>query len=278
MQKKLPPLREVIKKYHLSTKQTLGQNFILDQQLTDKIVKKANLSHGVSVIEIGPGPGGLTRSILSSDHVSKYYGIEMDQRCYPLLCELFEAFNLDTTLIEGDALKCELHKFGEVPRAILANLPYNISTVILIKLLQKISEFESLTLMFQKEVALRMIAKTGTKEYGRLSVMAQWVADIELCFDISPQAFVPAPKVTSSVVKFVPKKTTTFDFLNAHWAKMEKTVAVAFQQRRKMLRQSLKSLFGKEVEDKLLSLDILPTLRAENLTISDFYNISQLLD
>ncbi len=275
--KEFPPsLKDIIKKFQLSTKQSLGQNFILDQQLTDKIVRKANLSEKITAIEIGPGPGGLTRSILSSDQVLNYYGIEIDQRCYPLLEELFPFYEQQCELIQEDALKIDLHEIGLAPRAVLANLPYNVSTVILIKLLKKISEFESLTLMFQKEVATRICAKIGTKEYGRLSVMAQWVCDIELCFDIPPQAFVPAPKVVSTVVRFVPKSEVEIDFLNQHWERMEKVVACAFQQRRKMLRQSLKAIFGSNTEAKLESVQIKPTLRAENLTVSEFFKISQL--
>lgn len=272
-----PSLKEVIKKFQLSTKQSLGQNFILDQQLTDKIVRKANLFGNINAIEIGPGPGGLTRSILSSDKVISYYGIEVDQRCYPLLEELFPFYNQPCELIKEDALKVDLHLLGDAPRAVLANLPYNVSTVILIKLLKNITEFESLTLMFQKEVATRILSDKGSKEYGRLSVMAQWVCDIELCFDIPPQAFVPAPKVVSTVVKFVPKKDMKLDFLKANWEHMEKVVAAAFQQRRKMLRQSLKTIFGSDVGMKLENIGIDPTLRAENLSVNAFFQISKML-
>ncbi len=269
----LPPLRETIARYELNAKKNLGQNFLLDLNLTARIARCAGNLQGVNVIEIGPGPGGLTRALVQTGtpHV---YAIERDDRCVNALQELATAANGRLTIIADDALNIDYEAICPAPRALAANLPYNIATVLLLGWLEKAASFKSMTLMFQKEVAERITAEPRTKDYGRLSVMTQWLCDAEKMFDIPPSAFTPPPKVTSSVVHIVPKTVRTN---SVQMKTMERLTAAAFGQRRKMLRQSLKSL-GVD-ETKLLEMaGIDGTARAEEIDIAGFVRMAEALE
>ncbi|MBI3440746.1 MAG: 16S rRNA (adenine(1518)-N(6)/adenine(1519)-N(6))-dimethyltransferase RsmA, partial [Proteobacteria bacterium] len=233
----LPSLRDVIDRYGLMAKKSLGQNFLLDLNLTAKIARAAGDLAGKNVIEIGPGPGGLTRALLDAP-AGHVYTVERDDRCIQALQELVQAYPERLSIAAADALKVDVEKLCPVPRVIVANLPYNIATPLLVGWLRNITSFEGLTLMFQREVAQRITALPRSKEYGRLSVIAQWLTIVERKFDIPPSAFTPQPKVTSTVVHFVPRRDRRD---NVSFSVMEKVTAAAFGQRRKMLRQSLKT-------------------------------------
>lgn len=263
---KLPPLREVIEQYDLRAKKALGQNFLLDLNLTARIAKVAGPLTQCDVIEIGPGPGGLTRALLHAGarHV---YAIERDKRCVEAADVLIQASDGRLSVIEADAMKTDVITLGTAPRRIVANLPYNIATPLLLHWLRHASDIESMTLMFQREVAERIAAKPGTKAYGRLSVITQWLCDVRFEFDISPKAFTPPPKVTSSVITLTPRPEP---LAPATWKILESVTQAAFGQRRKMLRASLKSL-GLDLE----ALDIDPTHRAEELRVEDFCRIAE---
>ena len=261
----LPPLREVIRRHDLAARKALGQNFLLDLNLTGRIARAAAPLDQASVIEIGPGPGGLTRALLQEGarHVT---AIERDPRCIAALQELAAAFPGRLTLVEGDALAIDPASLVPAPRKIVANLPYNIATALLLRWLPGIDAYESLTLMFQKEVAQRLAAAPRSKEYGRLSVMTQWRCEVRPLFDIPPRAFVPPPKVTSTVVRLVPRASP---LAPCRFEDLERVVAAAFGQRRKMLRQSLKSLWP-DPEPHLRASGVPPTARAEELTVEQF--------
>ena len=266
----LPPLREVIARYRLSARRGLGQHFLLDLNLTARIARAAGNLEGITVIEIGPGPGGLTRALLASD-ASAVIAIERDRRCTEALEALADAYPGRLHLIPADALKLDAVALAaelgfDGPYKIVANLPYNIATVLLIKWLRQIKAFQGLTLTFQKEVAERLIARPGTKHYGRLSVMTRWLCEARIMFDIPPRAFVPPPKVTSSVLTLTP---LTEPLAPAAWEDMERVVKAAFGQRRKMLRAGLKTLTPDPVP--LLEMaGIPPTARAEELDVPAF--------
>jgi 16S rRNA (adenine1518-N6/adenine1519-N6)-dimethyltransferase len=261
----LPPLREVIAKYDLAARRALGQNFLLDLNLTAKIARAAgDLSTGTT-IEIGPGPGGLTRALLGHG-ARAVIAIERDARCLGALAEIAGAYPGRLTIIEGDALAVDCAGLGTAPRRIVANLPYNIATPLIIRWLQQGIAFASLTVMVQKEVADRLIARPRTKDYGRLSVLAQFLAKPRRLFDLPPRAFVPPPKVTSTVLELLPLPEPAFA---ARLADLERVTQAAFGQRRKMLRQSLRSLGG-DAEALLATAEITPTARAEELTVAQF--------
>lgn len=266
----LPPLREVIAENNLRAEKKFGQNFLLDLNLTDKIVRAAGDLSSCNVFEIGPGPGGLTRSLLGSD-LEKLTAIEFDPRAVTALQSLQEAAGKRLELIEDDALEADLCKLGAPPRAIVANLPYNIATPLLVGWLKQIRQdknnFRSMTLMFQKEVAQRITAARGDKNYGRLAVMAQWLCHAKLSFDVPASAFTPPPKVTSSIVHLRPKN---LDADAPSFEAVEKVTAAAFGQRRKMIRSSLK--FYQQYFEKL---GLNETARAEELEISDFINLAK---
>ncbi len=269
----LPPLREIIARHAIGARKTLGQHFLLDLNLTRRIADAAGPLEGRSVIEIGPGPGGLTRALLESGagHVT---AIERDPRCIAALHELAEAYPGRLTLIEGDALAIEPARHTTPPRKIVANLPYNIATPLLLGWLKDIGQYESLTLMFQKEVAARLTAAPRSHAYGRLSVATQWRATAERLFDIPPRAFVPPPKVTSTVVRLTPRAVP----LGAcRWVTLERVTAAAFGQRRKMLRASLRSLGG-DSEALLAAAGITPTARAEELDVEAFCRLARALE
>lgn len=249
-------------------KKSLGQNFLLDLNLTAKVARAAGDLTGCHAIEVGPGPGGLTRALLETPALN-VHAIERDDRAVAALQELVAAANGRLILHAADALETDYAALCPTPRAIVANLPYNIGTVLLLGWLEKIDLFDSLTLMFQKEVAQRLTALPGTKEYGRLSVMAQWLCDVKKCFDIPPSAFTPPPKIVSTVVHLRPKKR--YDAVD--FKTMEQVTAAAFGQRRKMLRQSLKSLTP-EAESLLQTAGLAPTDRAEDIDIEGFISLA----
>lgn len=272
---KLPPLKDVISKHKLSAKKSLGQNFLLDLNLTSKIARYAGNLEQSDVLEIGPGPGGLTRSLLN-EGARKVVAIEKDTRCIAALEEVQTQFTGKLKIVQGDALATEVRQYLTHPVQIIANLPYNIGTELLVRWLNSTtwpSFWQSMTLMFQKEVANRIVASPGSKAYGRLSVMAQWRCNTKIAFNIPATAFTPPPKVESSIVHFEALKEPRFP---AEVNKLEFVVSKAFNQRRKMLRGALKGHF-KNVEEGLLAIGVVPTKRAENVTIQEFCLMAQIL-
>jgi 16S rRNA (adenine1518-N6/adenine1519-N6)-dimethyltransferase len=255
----------VIRRHGLSARKSLGQNFLLDLNLTGRIARAAAPLEHVNVIEVGPGPGGLTRALLSAGarHVT---AIERDRRCIDALGEIAAAFPGRLTIVAGDAMETAIAELTPAPRKIVANLPYNIATALLLRWLRDIAAFESLTLLFQKEVAERLIAVPRSKEYGRLSVMVQWRCAVRLLFDITPRAFVPPPKVTSTLVQLTPRAAP---LASCDATALERVTSAAFGQRRKMLRQSLKPIWA-EPEPHLRASGIAPTARAEELRVEEF--------
>jgi 16S rRNA (adenine1518-N6/adenine1519-N6)-dimethyltransferase len=261
----LPPLREVIARHGIIARKSLGQNFLLDLNLTGRIARAAGPLEHATVVEIGPGPGALTRALLAAG-ARRIVAIERDQRCLAALGELAEVYSGRLELVAGDALKVDPAELSDEPRKIVANLPYNIATPLLIGWLERIGEYESLTLTFQREVAERLTATPRSKSYGRLSVLVQWLAEPQILFDIPPRAFVPPPKVTSSVVRIVPRPEP---LAPADQPALERVTAAAFGQRRKMLRTSLKTL-GMPTESLFDCAGVASTARAEELTVSEF--------
>ncbi|MBO5441912.1 MAG: 16S rRNA (adenine(1518)-N(6)/adenine(1519)-N(6))-dimethyltransferase RsmA [Alphaproteobacteria bacterium] len=270
--------KEFVEKYGLMAKKALGQNFLLDSNITDKIIRLSMQAQGLisleneRFIEVGPGPGGLTQAVLKQ-HPAKLTAIEMDERCLAILEEI-KAFYPALEICAGDALKFDWQQkiCDEGKQHIISNLPYNISVVLLTGWLKNIKNFESLTLMFQKEVADRILAQAGTKEYGRLSVMAQLQCEVVRLFDLAPTCFVPAPKIWSSVLLFKPQREVVPEDV---LLKVEMLTGLAFGQRRKMVRQSLKSVHG--ILEHLAVLGIEPTLRAEDLTPLAYLDIAKRL-
>ncbi|QQP88027.1 16S rRNA (adenine(1518)-N(6)/adenine(1519)-N(6))-dimethyltransferase RsmA [Skermanella sp. TT6] len=259
----LPPLRDVIARFDLGARKALGQNFLLDLNLTGRIARAAGDLAGVTVVEVGPGPGGLTRALLNTD-AAGVVAIERDARCITALADLVEAAEGRLRLVEGDALEAAVEALAPAPRAIVANLPYNVATPLLIGWLRRIERFRSLTLMFQREVADRLAAKPGGKTYGRLSVIAQWRAEVRPLFNLPARAFTPPPKIESTVVQLVPRQAPE----PAEFEAMEAVTAAAFGQRRKMLRASLKSLG--DAESLIERAGLVPTQRAEEIPVAGF--------
>lgn len=271
----LPPLREVIADHGLSARKSLGQNFLMDLNLTSKIARRAGDLTQCDVLEVGPGPGGLTRALLM-EGARKVVAIERDNRCLAILEQVSTAYPERLEVIEGDALEVDPLAHLNTPIRVVANLPYNVGTELLIRWLTPPTWppfWQSLTLMFQKEVAQRIVAQPGSKAYGRLSVLAQWRTEAKLAFEISPQAFTPPPKVTSAVVHLERLEEPRF---SADAKDLSRTVSMAFGQRRKMLRASLKS-FGKDVEERIREAGIDPTTRAEQVSIEEFCRLSRVL-
>lgn len=267
----LPPLRDVIRRHGLAARKSLGQNFLLDLNLTRRIARSAAPLAAFNVVEIGPGPGGLTRALLL-EGARRVIAVERDARCLPALAELAAAFPGRLEVVHADALAIDPPHLVSAPRKIVANLPYNIATPLLIAWLPHIAEFADFTLMFQKEVSLRLTAKPGTKEYGRLAVLTQWLAYVERLFDITPKAFVPPPKVTSTVVRLTPRLEPQAP---CDQSALERVTAAAFGQRRKMLRQSLKPLG--DAANLLHDATVDPTARAEDLTVTEFCALARAL-
>lgn len=271
----LPPLRAIINDANLKADKSLGQNFILDLNLTDKIARAAHPYEGHTILEVGPGPGGLTRMLLKGG-ANPLIAIEQDERAVRALTYLQDAYGAALDLRQGDALKLDVTSLGDKPLKIVANLPYNIATPLLINWLDVIetrrAPITSMTLMFQKEVAERITATPGGKQWGRLSILVGWLCEARRLFDLPPEAFTPAPKITSSIVHLVARPKPQHP---ANAATLKKVVAQAFNQRRKMLRQSLKPLGG---EAMLEAVGIDPTRRAETLTIAEFCALANHFD
>ncbi len=267
----LMPLRDVIEYYSIRTKKALGQHFLCDLNLTRKIAEQAGDLKGCTVFEIGPGPGGLTRALVETN-AKKIIAVEKDKRCIAALAQLVQHAEGRLEVIEGDALDIDLTTLAKAPCAIVANLPYNIGTELLIGWLKQIEEFKSLTLMFQAEVADRLTAAPGNKTYGRLSVIAQFCCDIKRVMNVPARAFVPPPKVDSAIVHLTPHKKRIKD---VPIEMLERVTAAAFGQRRKMLRSSLKPLGGEELLNRA---GINPELRAENLSVKQFADLASLVE
>jgi len=272
----LPPLRDIIARYGLNAQKALGQNFLLDLNLTSRIARSAGPLEDTTVLEVGPGPGGLTRALLAAG-AKKVIAIEKDQRCLPALEEIAAHYPGRLTIIEGDALTFDLETLDhDGPLKIIANLPYNIGTALLMKWIDGAEWppiFNDLVLMFQREVAERIVATPDTPhDYGRLSVFCGWRTDAKILFDVSPQAFTPPPKVVSSVVRVTPRAHPTV----CDPKLLARVTQAAFGQRRKMLRQSLKSL-GVDPITLCESVGLEPTARAETVTIDQFVALAQAL-
>jgi 16S rRNA (adenine1518-N6/adenine1519-N6)-dimethyltransferase len=269
----LPPLREVISAHGVSARKSLGQNFLLDLNLTAKIARQAGSLADHDVLEIGPGPGGLTRGLLA-EGARHVLAVEKDARCLPALADIAAAYPDRLTVIEGDALEIDPLAYLTPPIRVAANLPYNIGTELLVRWLTPPDWppfWESLTLMFQREVAQRIVAAPGSKAYGRLALLAQWRAHARIVMDLPPGAFTPPPKVSSAVVHLTALPEPRFP---ADAAVLSRVVAAAFNQRRKMLRSALRGLTP-DIEDRLRAAGIPPTERAEQVSLEGFCALSR---
>jgi len=272
----LPPLREVIATHQLSAKKALGQNFLLDLNLTAKIARQAGDMSGSDVLEIGPGPGGLTRGLLA-EGARRVLAVEKDARCLPALAEIAAAYPGQLEVINGDALEVDALAHLTPPIRIAANLPYNVGTELLVRWLTPPEWppfWQSLTLMFQREVAERIVAVPGSKAYGRLAILAQWRAEARIVMSLPPEAFTPPPKVSSAVVHLTALPEPRFP---ARAETLSRVVALAFNQRRKMLRAALKSL-GPDIEDRLVAAGLKPTDRAEQISLEGFCALARQID
>ena len=266
----LPPLRLLVESMDMRARKSLGQNFLFDLNLTRKIARSAGPLTGTT-IEIGPGPGGLTRALLL-EHAAHVIAIEKDRRASAVLSSLSAAAGDRLTLIEADALTSPIWELGTAPRRIIANLPYNIATTLLIQWLAHASCFDSMTLMFQREVAERITARPGEAAYGRLSVLTRWLADAEILFDVPASAFVPQPKIISSIVQIVPLAQPRYP-CSQH--ALEFITRTAFGQRRKMLRSSLKKINGDQL---LAEVGIAPESRPQDIDIEEFCKLANLYE
>jgi 16S rRNA (adenine1518-N6/adenine1519-N6)-dimethyltransferase len=269
---RLPPLREVIAAHGLSARKSLGQHFLLDLNLTGRIARAAgDLSLGTT-IEIGPGPGGLTRALLQAG-AGTVVAIERDARAVAVLADIAAAYPGRLAVIEGDALSVDAAALGAPPRRVVANLPYNISTALLLVWLRQANAFDSLTLMFQKEVVDRLAAPPGAADYGRLSVITQWLCEVRPLFNIPRTAFTPPPKVVSTLVRLTPRPAP---LAPARRETLERVTQAAFGQRRKMLRSSLKSLGDAEALLNVAGIE--PTLRAEQVSVEGFCALARAVE
>ena len=271
----LPPLREVIAEHGLDARKSLGQNFLLDLNLTSRIARSAGDLSNCTVVEVGPGPGGLTRALLAAG-AKKVVAIEKDSRCLPALAQISAHYGGKLEVIEGDALAYNPAELADGPIKIVANLPYNVGTQLLLGWLTTAEWppfWESLTLMFQKEVGQRIVAQTGDKHYGRLGVLSNWRCHTDILFDLNPKAFTPPPKVTSAVVQLHPREVPLECPLKA----LERITAAAFGQRRKMLRASLKSL-KPDAEARIEAAGLKPTARAEEIDVAGFVALAHAFD
>ena len=271
----LPPLREVIAAHGLSAKKALGQNFLMDLNLTARIARQAGDLSACDVLEVGPGPGGLTRALLH-EGARRVLAVEKDARCLPALEDIAAHYPGRLEIVHGDALEVDVLARLTPPVRVVANLPYNVGTELLIRWLTPANWppfWHSLTLMFQKEVADRIVAAPGSKAYGRLSILTQWRTKAKIVMDLPPRAFTPPPKVSSAVVHIERREDMLFP---ADEAVLTRTVAAAFNQRRKMLRASLKGL-SPEIERHLDAAGIAPTERAENVSIEQFCALARSL-
>jgi len=271
----LPPLREVIARHALSARKSMGQNFLLDLNLTAKIARQAGDLTRCDVLEIGPGPGGLTRGLLA-EGARRVLAVEKDARCLAPLAQIALAYPGRLEVVHGDALLLDLGARLVPPVRVVANLPYNVGTELLVRWLTPPvwpPFWDSLTLMFQREVAGRIVAPPGSKAYGRLSVLAQWRADCRVVMTLPPEAFTPPPKVRSAVVHLACRRAPLYP---ADQGMLSRVVAAAFNQRRKMLRASLRGM-APNIEDRLRSAGIAPTLRAEQVPVEGFCALARAL-
>ncbi len=268
----LPPLRDVIAAHGLAARKSLGQHFLLDLNLTGRIARSAGRLGDGTTIEIGPGPGGLTRGLLEAG-ARRVIAIERDDRCIAALQDVAAAYPGRLEIVPGDAMEIDAAALGDAPRRIVANLPYNIATALLLGWLRRIDAFESLTLMFQREVVDRLAAKPRSPDYGRLSVITQWLCEVRPLFNLSQRAFTPPPKVESAVVHLKPRPEP---LAPARFATLERVTAAAFGQRRKMLRSSLKPLG--DADALLAATGLPPTARAEELSVQQFCALAQAVD
>jgi 16S rRNA (adenine1518-N6/adenine1519-N6)-dimethyltransferase len=271
----LPPLRDVIRTHSLAARKSLGQNFLFDLNLTARIARSAGSLDDVTVVEVGPGPGGLTRALLACG-ARRVVAIERDHRCIAALAEIAAHYPGRLETIEADALAVDFASLVEGPARIVANLPYNVGTALLVRWIE--SEpwppwWRSMTLMFQREVAERIVAGAGDEAYGRLAVLTGWRCRARILFDVSPRAFTPPPKVTSSVVHLEPREAP----LPCRGALLSRVTAAAFGQRRKMLRQSLKSL-GVDTNALIETAGLPPTARAEEIDVAGFVALARGLE
>lgn len=269
----LPPLSDLIREHGLSARKGLGQNFILDLNLTRRIARASGSLEDINVVEVGAGPGGLTRALLL-EGARKVFVVERDHRCIPILEKISEHYPGRLEIVRGDALELDLSSIAPSPARIIANLPYGASTEMLARWIGVEPWppwYDKMVLMFQKEVAERIIAPPGNKTYGRLSVLAQWRSKPRILLNLPPKAFTPSPMVESSLVEFIPWEEPVEA---GSPAALQKVVAAAFGQRRKMLRQSLKGLMRKP-ENILEAVGIDPSLRAEVLTIDQFCSLAR---
>lgn len=272
----LPPLGDVIRRHELAARKSLGQNFLLDLNLTRRIARTAGDLAGADVLEVGPGPGGLTRALLA-EGARRVVAIERDARCLPALAEIASHYPGRLEIVEGDATKIDAAAQMTGPIRIVSNLPYNVGTALLVGWLTGDDWppfWSSLTLMFQREVAERITARPGGKAYGRLSILTQWRAEAVMAFDVDAKAFTPPPKITSTVVHITPRPAP---LAPAPRAMLDRVVAAAFNQRCKMLRQSLKSIV-RDPADLLARAEVAETLRADAVPIEDYCRIATLAD
>lgn len=267
-------VKKTIEAHKIIPNKKLGQNFILDSSITDHIVIASDITADSTILEIGPGPGGLTSSLLASKAKS-IIAIEIDQRCIKALQPLVEKAQGRLKVIQDDALRIEEKSLTSDPIKVIANLPYNIGTKLLFKWLDNLDLFSSFTLMLQKEVVDRIIAKPGNKNYGRTSIIVQWLCNVERIFNIAKEEFWPQPKVDSSVIYIVPRKKPLF---LCERTQLERICKIAFMQRRKILRSSLKPVFAENTEKLLIELGIDPTQRAEDLTMEQFCQLANIRD
>ncbi|MBK0326753.1 16S rRNA (adenine(1518)-N(6)/adenine(1519)-N(6))-dimethyltransferase RsmA [Rhodobacteraceae bacterium F11138] len=272
----LPPLRDVIATHQLSARKSLGQNFLLDLNLTAKIARQAHDLNLCDVLEIGPGPGGLTRGLLA-EGARRVLAVEKDSRCIPALNQIAAAYPGRLEVIEGDALEIDPLEHLTPPIRVAANLPYNIGTELLVRWLTPRDWppfWQSLTLMFQREVAERIVAQPGSKTYGRLAILAQWRCDARIVMSLPPEAFTPPPKISSAVVHLTALREPRFP---ANAETLSNVVAAAFNQRRKMLRSALRGT-APDIEDRLISAGLKPTDRAEQISLEGFCALARALD
>ena len=272
----LPPLRTVIASHGLTARKALGQNFLLDLNLTAKIARQAGDLSACSVLEVGPGPGGLTRGLLA-EGARHVLAVEKDRRCLPALAEIADIYPGRLTVLQADALKIDPTAHLAPPLRVVANLPYNVGTELLTRWLDVPSWppfWQSLTLMFQREVAERLVARPGSKAYGRLAVLAQWRTEPRVVMELPPEAFTPAPKVRSAVVHLTRLEAPRYP---AEARTLTRVVAAAFNQRRKMLRAALKGL-APDIEERLRAAGIAPTSRAEEISVEGFCTLARTLD
>ncbi|MFT0892462.1 16S rRNA (adenine(1518)-N(6)/adenine(1519)-N(6))-dimethyltransferase RsmA [Pseudochelatococcus sp. G4_1912] len=278
----LPPLRDIVRDHGLLAKKSLGQNFLFDLNLTARIARSSGPLDGVTVVEVGPGPGGLTRALLANG-AKRVIAIERDSRCLPILAQIAERYPGRLTVIEGDALETDITPYlDDGPARIVANLPYNVATPLLTGWLTAerwAPWWQSLTLMFQREVAERIVATPkDPKDYGRLGVLCGWRTEAHILFDVPASAFVPPPKITSSIVHLVPRPSPD----TVRTSTLEMVTLAAFGQRRKMLRQSLKSLdlsgLNLDTTELIQQAGLLPTARAEEIAVADFVHLANLYD